>query len=606
MKLNQILRATALFCITCGLSFSLASCEDNNSSSSDENFAKGTIEGVVMDAQSNPLADVTITLMKTNALRDVVTSTTSSSNGSFSFSDVPMTSRFLSFEKDGYATVGITVSADSYENASARISAVMDFANAVIRGKVIDAKNGDAPLAGAVVSIGTGNDITTGSDGVYEFEGLMLKDYSLSVSKSGYGAVSKKITVDMFVDGICEVSDVRLGEVELFPGITRTMLLSVDPWYHNDYIGGKGNGGGRVDWSCVFMGTLTYVGNYEYQNEGCCLRIRNDSDQQGNPADLDHFDSFMYGRKLITEDNKILTTYVRTHQGSADNPCPFGVQVVDLSNPEATAVKVGENILLTTTDYNAYDFDLSAYVGKEIGIAIGVYRPKTGDYWVQMPIRHISFASEKVEGDNYIPGDAIEGLDDWHLTIQNVRSLTPNEKRSFTGTPLDNATRDNGWRGWNGTNHIAANWGFMYVNKDTEPTAAEGFVIKTPSDVDANYNTPCSYFYSKFAITGANDHMSLTVRTFDANVPTTFKVTAITDEGEVAHLDPVNNNAVSANAVADGNGCWEFIQNNGNYATFEYDLSAYNGKNVTVAFGVYKGANRGGEQKLCIYGVDFD
>ena len=109
MKLNQISRALALFCITCGLSFAFASCEDENGSSSDDNFAKGTIEGVVTDAQSNPLADVTVTLMKTNALRDVEATTRSAADGSFSFSNVPMTSRFLSFEKDGYATVGITV-----------------------------------------------------------------------------------------------------------------------------------------------------------------------------------------------------------------------------------------------------------------------------------------------------------------------------------------------------------------------------------------------------------------------------------------------------------------------------------------------------------------
>lgn len=49
MKPNQILKAIMLFCITCCLSFYLTSCEDGTIGSSDENFAKGTLEVVVTD-----------------------------------------------------------------------------------------------------------------------------------------------------------------------------------------------------------------------------------------------------------------------------------------------------------------------------------------------------------------------------------------------------------------------------------------------------------------------------------------------------------------------------------------------------------------------------
>lgn len=73
------------------------------------------------------------------------------------------------------------------------------------------------------------------------------------------------------------------------------------------------------------MGTLTYVGNYEYQNEGCTLRIINDDEDRKKPADLDHFNTFTYGKKLITADNKIMTLYVRTHNTSL-RPFQFGVQ----------------------------------------------------------------------------------------------------------------------------------------------------------------------------------------------------------------------------------------------------------------------------------------
>lgn len=614
MKLNQILRAVTLLSVTCGFALASTSCEEENNSSSDANFAKGTVEGYVTDAQSARLADVKVTLLTTNAKREVEATVTTSSDGTFKLSDVPMTSRLVTFEKDGYASVGITLSASSFEDGKAVLNPVMEFASAVITGKVLDAQNGSAPLAGATVSIGNGADITTGSDGIYKFENLILKGYTLTISKPDYGSVTKEISADMFVDGICSIPDVTLGGREILPGLTKTDLMDADWWYTNDYRGGKGNGGGRVDWSCAFMGTLTYVGNYEYQNEGCCLRIINDDEDRKKPADLDHFNTFTYGKKLITEDNKIMTLYVRTHNTSASDPFQFGVQVVDLNSADPVAVKVGENRSHGSDSYSEYAFDLSEYVGKEVILAVGVYRAKTGDYWHQLPIRHMTFAKEQVNNDEYVPGEEIEGLPGWHMTIENVRSLSPNEKKSFRGLPMGAQKDHPGYQVWNRTNHIAANWGFTYVNKDTEPFAGEGFVIKTPDGVAKNYDTPCSYFYSKFSITDANDHMKFITRNFSGDTPTTFKVTAIKDDGEVIHLAPFQNNATSASAVEGGNGCWQFIHDRGGagseneYATFEYDLSAFNGQNVTIAIGVYKGEvpGQGGEQKLVMYGIDFD
>ena len=169
MKLNQILRAVTLLSVTCGFALASTSCEEENNSSSDANFAKGTVEGYVTDAQSARLADVKVTLLTTNAKREVEATVTTSSDGTFKLSDVPMTSRLVTFEKDGYASVGITLSASSFEDGKAVLNPVMEFASAVITGKVLDAQNGSAPLAGATVSIGNGADITTGSDGIYKF-----------------------------------------------------------------------------------------------------------------------------------------------------------------------------------------------------------------------------------------------------------------------------------------------------------------------------------------------------------------------------------------------------------------------------------------------------
>lgn len=89
------------------------------------------------DAQSARLADVKVTLLTTNAKREVEATVTTSSDGTFKLSDVPMTSRLVTFEKDGYASVGITLSASSFEDGKAVLNPVMEFASAVITGKCL-------------------------------------------------------------------------------------------------------------------------------------------------------------------------------------------------------------------------------------------------------------------------------------------------------------------------------------------------------------------------------------------------------------------------------------------------------------------------------------
>ena len=169
-----------------------------------------------------------------------------------------------------------------------------------------------------------------------------------------------------------------------------------------------------------------------------------------------------------------------------------------------------------------------------------------------------------------------------------------------------------GYRRWNGSNHILANWNLMFVSKDMEPAVSEGFVIKTTHGAKANYDLPESYFYAKFDIEAGANTMDLICRNFDANKMTTFKVVAITEDSVAAPVEPSANTAANASAVENGSGCWQFIHENGgpgapeNYAKFTYDLSAYNGKSVVICIGVYKGVteNQDGEQKLCVYGVE--
>ena len=103
--------------------------------------------------------------------------------------------------------------------------------------------------------------------------------------------------------------------------------------------------------------------------------------------------------------------------------------------------------------------------------------------------------------------------------------------------------------------------------------------------------------------------MTLKTRNFGAN-PTYFKLTAVQSDGTVTHLAPTSNTAQQASAAEDG--CWMFIHEEGGadnpegYASFVYDLSQFDGEDVTLAYGVYNGVADSGENKLVIYSIELN
>lgn len=573
---------------------------------------KATISGMVKDTEGQAVAGVSVSTNKSDV------KATTGADGSYTLADVPAVTQMIKFEKSGYGTAAVTIPESRLAGGSANVDAVLEFAQAVISGKVFDAMNNNAPVEGATVTLNGVKTTTTDASGAYIFEGLTIQDYDLVIFKSGIGQATVKLTKDMFdADGVIEVEDIALS-LEILPGLSLTQLKNCQPWYGNEFRGGKGNGGGVVDWSTVFMSaafTPYPSSKVENQNEGYTLQIRNDAEDQKNPGNLEQFDTYFYGRKLITADNCVMTIYCRTHQ----SPAYWSVMVVDLSAAEPAAVRLGDIHEYSSGDNKEFEYDLSDYIGKEIIISIGHYRHDTGDYWRQFVIRKVSFAKEKCLGDSYLPGTEVVGLEGWHMTQEMVRSTMAQELNSFSGIPStgneETPLEPTGWWGyrrWNGTNHILANWSLMFISKDMEPVVGEGFVIKTTIGKPADYNVPESYFYAKFDIKAGHNTFDLKCRNFDGSKATTFRFTVIDEDGNAVAMSPVSNTAAKASAVENGNGCWQFIHENGgpgapdDYATFTYDLSSYDGKSVIVAIGVHKGEveNNDGEQKLCVYGVD--
>ena len=504
------------------LNFVVCSCSDDDSVSA--GYSTGTVTGIITDDYNTPLEGVGVKVEGTDL------TTVTNAEGEYTLNNVSTQKNIITFSKADYQTISVTVTPASYNKGIALVNAAMEYAAAKITGIVLDAKNGNAPKAGVKVSISETQVVTTGSDGRFTIDNLPLDAYTVTFTYDGYETITRTVGIDGFIDGTAIV-DVTMGGRQILPHKTLDDLLNCDYWHFNEYTGGRNaTAYPHWDWSTDFMATMDFYGNWEEQNEGTTLRIRNDEGDRSNPANLQEFDSYVYGMKHITEDNKIMTIQCRTHSASADDPAIWGVQVIDMSASEPHAVKVGDNRSLASESYASEVFDLSEYVGKDIVIAIGTYRARTGDYWKQLVLRRIAFNTQAVPTENWgwLTGTAIsEELADWALTREMVRSTMPQKSYSFSGISPRNGNRDSYWeayQSWREINHIAYAWSFVPLQKDPEPFAGEGFVIKTNGGGAVVSTTlPQSYFYAKFSISSGHDHLTLKCRNFDGSNATYFK-----------------------------------------------------------------------------------
>lgn len=605
--MSKILR-TFMYAILMGAFIvSVSACKDDEDPVEE---SLGTISGTVTDDDGAAIADVQV---KVSGLNETDVTVTTGADGKYTVGNVTLKSHSVTFSKTGWLTTSKSVAAKDFDtNNVATVDATLVNASSKITGTIIDAKNDDAPLADVSVSVGVAGTATSGADGKYTIENLVADAYTVTFTKANYGAVTRSITAADFVDGIATV-DVTMGATEVLRGLTVADLTSAPKWYYNEYRGGRNaDAYPHWDWACNYMSAAyVFQGNWEEQNEGTTLQIRNSEEEQANPANLDVFDSYTYGSKLITEDNKILSIRARTHGADEASPANFGVQVIDMSAAEPVAVKIGENVTYGNENYEDFEFDLSEYVGKEVIVAVGIYRAETGDYYKQLVLRAVRFADEKVLEWNWLPGtEVVEG---WELTQETVRSTMVHTKSSFTGLSPVGGDRDNyidGYRSWSGVSHVGAEWSFVPLKKDPEVFPSEGYLIKTRGTPEVSTTVPEAYLYAKFAIAEGSNELTFTTRNFSADHFTFFKVTAIENDGTVTHIEPSSNTATTASAATDG--VWKFKHEAGGagdpegYASFVYDLSDFNGEDVTIVIGVYNGEADSGENKLVFHTIDLN
>lgn len=614
MKINKFLA----FVASVSLLGAMTSCQEKESPTGP---VKGTVTGTVTDETGAAIVDVNVKIGELSGV--------TAADGTYTIKDVPQAKAMVVFTKTGLADASVNINEKSFVDGVATVDAVMEVACARILGRCVSGV--DQPAEGInVILNGGAASVTTGSDGTYKFENLTLKDYTLTFTGNDCPTVEKTVAKSEFTavnEYTVTIPDVNMSAQDVLPGLTLAQLeASAQPWYYNEFRGGRnGDDYPHFDWSTDMFYCWVAPAHYgwlEEQNEGTTIQIRN-SENDGhwnNPADLENFDSYIYGRKSITADNCKMYLKVRTHGGLIK----WGVMVVDPSAADTKAVRIGEiceydsDNYTTGSEYDKHDFefDLSPYIGKEVYIAIGVYRAETGDYWHQLVLRRIVFAKECPTDWGWCPGEEIQELGtNWHMTKEMARSIMPiTETKSFTGISEIGADRDSYYQAygnWRAQKHLMGYWAMAPVHKDTEPFPGEGFLIKTRGDAQVSFTEPEAYIYGKLPIAEGANKMTMRVRGFSTDNATWFRVVAITEDAAVENL--VAAEAVSgpheANKIERINDTYKMISEGGgadtpdDYTKLVFDLSKYNGKNVIIAVATFKGESNGDENKLAFHSI---
>src|SRR5690606_749572 len=321
--MSKKLRAIIYFALLSTFFVSTISCINEDEPIEE---SRGTITGTVTDSEGQPISDVSVAL---SGIGEEDVSVTTGSDGKYIFENVTLKTRAVKFSKAGWLAVSVTVNPEKFNSENIAIADMsLVFASAKITGVIKDGKNGDAAREGVTVSVGVAGTVTTEADGIFNLENLIVDNYTVTFTKANFETITKTVNEGDFVDGVATL-EIIMGSSEILRGLTFADLLTAEKWYYNEYRGGRNaDAYPRWDWACNYMSTLDFRGAWQEQNEGTTLQIRNNGDDQNNPADMDMFDSFVYGSKLITEDNKILSLRAQTHNADASAPAYFGVQVI--------------------------------------------------------------------------------------------------------------------------------------------------------------------------------------------------------------------------------------------------------------------------------------
>jgi len=201
-----------LFVVSITLSILMSGCSKNNPTAP----ATGTISGTVTDATTNkPIGSATVTL------GSLTTST--SFQGTYSFSDVPAGTYTLTVTAGGYASQSKQVQVS--QGTSQTLNFSLQPAATTVSGTVIDATT-STPVPSATVTLGS-QTTTTSSAGSYTFSNVQPGSYTITASANGYNSTSKQIQVS---GGVPQTVDLSLQAVQKTISLGQTLNAGYYGW----------------------------------------------------------------------------------------------------------------------------------------------------------------------------------------------------------------------------------------------------------------------------------------------------------------------------------------------------------------------------------------
>jgi len=600
-----ILPAVSILCVAGLLS---VSCKKSEAA---DTTVTATVSGSVIDDQKNPLQGVTVTFVTADSKKETKATATTGADGKFSVEKVPSTARVVNYTKDGYASTSTTIAETKFQSGKIELeTATLIYSMASIEGLVLNLK--EEPYQGVSVFCENAK-ATTDELGCYKFEGLTIKDYTITFEDAEGNTAETKITADKFEKGKAYAENVTVGSY-VIPGLSYSEFVNAPYWYGNNYAGGVGVF--KMQWNHV--GFLTAyprveIGGFRNAAEGMSL-------YDGVGTEAGKLCSYLYGRKQITEGNCYINLCARNFRASAAQPSKLGVGVLDLTanTKEVTYLpaqeiyqglkKMKNGTSTLDVEHNLFVFDLSAYKGKEIAFAVGVFggcfpgeegSPETPIVRILFADKDMTAEFEQNDLSATFTGEKPEGCNWDGFTKANLSSLTPNPGTSFSGNA--NGAEDGNYTAWAGTNHLMLSWAPEIFNEGTAPLQ-DGNLFAIAAH-RGKFDVPTGYIMSRF--NGPKKKMSLVARTYGAN-PTYFRVTVVDLATFTATALKYTNADPAAAGLSEGeNGTIGLLNDKGSvddpskFATVTFDLSAYAGKDVVIVISAHKGNN------FSIYSVDF-
>ena len=543
------------------------------------------------------LANVSFTLDDSPLTSGVDGFTFDTQTGTYSLTlDASVTAGTL---KVSYDNTGITDPTQQLVEAAFSLSDIDDYGNATWSPTLSKNSNAaqtiyvrisiDSPEAQltddqageAIVKLGSDHIFEYDADNdVWKLEGLTMAqameagDLTVTFTDDGslvniYATVNKgTLSGSDYADGQAKIS-VSLVERDILPGLTlsemkNATVLSYDYyqglWAHN-----------------VFRNFAKSEGiRSQEQNEGDTIQT-----ETTLATSETEFNGYIYARKTITDGNKTMIVSMRTHNTSIATR--FGVMVVDLTT--GARELVGGILSSTANSYTDQEFDLSAYVGKEVLVSTGIFYTQAcddalpGGEQLQYVIESIRFVSA---------ADAwkTDSAENWDATVDTIAgNLLANESVAANSlTYFQGANNDSG-----NENYIFKTWGAVSKGQDyagIEPVS-EGAMIKTRNgSTDTSDNR--AFLYAKFTITEETSYLWLNARRFSGSNHVGSALTVYTaDGGTVVAPDSTNFVMPSGGEYEVESDNWiKWHDGDSGYAYLKWDLSSYIGQTVVLAIGV--------------------